>query len=209
MDSHPAPQPKPTPAQDSRDADDRRLVDGCRRGERASQRELYERHADRVYAVILKMTGNRDEAFDLSQDVFLRVFEKIDDFRGDSALSTWIHRVAVNTVLHHLRRARRGRAATDQIRERSSPYADASDPDLKLDLDAVLGDLSDDARAILLLRYQQDLSYAEIANILEISLGTVASRLNRARGQLKERMAGCFADTPDNRPPDPPTDGVD
>lgn len=173
-------------------AEDRHLVDGCMRGDRAVQRQLYERYADQVYAVILKMTSNRDEAFDLSQDVFLRVYQRVRGFRGESALGTWIHRVAINTVLSHLRSVRRERAATNEIREKSSPYADTPNPDLNLDLDAVLGDLPEDTRAIVLLRYQQDLCYAEIAEILEISMGTVASRLNRARGQLRERMAGYW-----------------
>jgi len=135
------------------------------------------------------MTGNREEALDLSQDIFIRVFEKIGEFRGESALGTWIHRIAVNTVLHHLRSARRGRAATDRVREKASPYAETPDPDLSMDLDVVLADLSDEERAILLLRYQQELSYTEIAQVLEIPIGTVGSRLNRAREQMRKRMA--------------------
>jgi RNA polymerase sigma-70 factor, ECF subfamily len=176
-------------------AEDRELVDGCLRGDRSVQRRLYDRYADRVYAVVLKMTGNREEAVDLSQDIFIRIFEKIGEFRGESALGTWIYRIAVNTTLHHLRSVRRGRAATDRVRERASPYAETPDPDLTMDLDVILADLSDDERAILLLRYQQDLSYAEIAQVLKIPMGTIASRLNRAREQMRQRMAS-YANNP-------------
>jgi RNA polymerase sigma-70 factor (ECF subfamily) len=146
------------------------------------------------------MTGNRDEAFDLSQEVFLRVFEKIGDFRGDSALSTWIHRVAVNAALHHLRHVRRGRAAAEQVRERTNPHVDSSDSDLRIDLDAVLADLPDLERTILVLRYQQELSYAEIAEILEVPTGTVGSRLTRARKQLRARMDGYSDEAAGSRP---------
>lgn len=176
------------------------LVEGCRRRDRSAQHRLYERYADRVYRLVLKMTGNRDDAFDLSQEVFLRVFDKIDTFRGDSALSTWIHRVTVNTVLHTLRRVRRGREAGERLCRRSSPYAENTDPDVAMDLDDVLSDIPDEERAILLLRYQQELDYAAIAEVLEIPAGTVGSRLNRARKLLRQRLAGYGTDAAKRQP---------
>ena len=188
-------------------AEDRELVDGCVEGDRAAQRRLYDRHADRVYTLVLKMTGNREEAFDLSQDIFIRVFDRIGDFRGDSALATWIHRIAVNRVLHYLRRIRRGRAATERLREKASQYADAPDADLSMDLDVVLADFPDVERAVLLLRYQQELSYAEIAEVLDIPMGTVGSRLNRARDQLKDRMASYLGNAAKDRAPEPAPEG--
>ncbi len=180
---------------DTAAAEDRELVEGCIQGDHTAQRRLYDRYADRVYAVVLRMLGNREEAIDLSQDIFLRVFEKIGDFRGDSALGTWIHRVAVNMALHYLRGVRRGRAATERLREKASPYADSSDPDLSMDVEAVLAGLPDEDRAIVLLRYQQDLTYAEIAEVLDIPMGTVGSRLNRIRAELKARMTGYAGGT--------------
>jgi RNA polymerase sigma-70 factor, ECF subfamily len=178
------------PTGDTPAPDDAGLTEGCRRRDRGAQRQLYERYADRVYALALRMTGNRDEAFDLSQEIFLRIFDRIGEFRGDAALGTWIHQVAVSRVLNHLRHTRRERAAVDRMRLQVSSHARAADADVGLDVEAVLADLPDESRAILLLRYQQGLSYAEIARVLEIPAGTVASRLNTAREKLKTLLAG-------------------
>jgi len=173
----------------SGDASEAELVRACQRGDRRAQHILYERYVLRVFALVRRMVGE-DEAFDITQDVFVRVLTKIGEFRGQSALTTWIHRVAVNEVLQRLRRRSRQQIAMERLAQARAANPGAVEPDVRLDLDAALAELPEDARAILLLRYQQGLSYAEIAEVLEIPAGTVASRLNRAREQVRRRLRG-------------------
>lgn len=169
--------------------DEAGLIRGCRAGDRAAQQALYETHAGRIYRLALRLSGNEQDAFDLTQDTFVRAFQHLESFDGRCRIGTWLYRVAVNEWLQFLRRRRteqphlrafalgRG-AARDERANRHAP-----------DVDAALAQLSVEHRLILLLRYHENLSYDEIAESLGVPPGTVASRLNRARNELRAALA--------------------
>ncbi len=168
--------------------EEEKLVQRCRSQDREAQHEVYRRTSQRIYRLLLRMTGDADAAFDLAQETYVRAFTRIGQFDGKSALATWLYRIAVNEALQHLRRA--GRAAsrlTDDParREAASPDTVAT----RLDVQAALARLTAIDRAMLLLRYQDGLDYAAIAEAVGCRPGTVASRLNRARGRLRELLA--------------------
>ena len=168
------------------DCSEKELVDACKRGYRQAQRVLYETHRDRVMSLMMKIAGNEDDAQDLSQQAFIRVMDRIGDFRGESALGTWIHRVAVNEALQHIRRKKRYQRITETISQHPRWTESVhEDPSVSMDVHEALGKLPDRMRQMVLLRYERGLDYSEIAESLGVKQGTVASGLNRARKQLK------------------------
>ncbi|WP_437598703.1 sigma-70 family RNA polymerase sigma factor [Sorangium sp. So ce590] len=161
---------------------------------------MYER---RVFALVYRMLGRRDEAEDLSQEVFVQVFKAIDQFRGESKLSTWIYRIAVNLCKNRTKYLSRRHADAqddvDAMAERVPLSAakgvsvgDVSRPDELVEgmqLEAVvkhaIGQLDPEFREALILRDVEDMSYEEIASVTGLPDGTVKSRIHRARGQLR------------------------
>jgi RNA polymerase sigma-70 factor (ECF subfamily) len=136
---------------------------------------------------MVRMVGIQDAA-DVTQQAFLQVFRKIGQFSGKSHIGTWIYRVAVNEALQHLRRAKRSklRALKHEPMDRSfDRHAHTDDKEL---LEQALGMLEPELRSAFLLREVEGLSYGEIAGTLEIPEGTVGSRLNRARRELKQHL---------------------
>jgi len=163
---------------------------GIIRGEIQPFEELFKVHHGRVYAVCLRMIGNAAEAEDLTQEVFLQVFRKLETFRGESAFSTWLHRLTVNSVLMHFRkrRSRREQLTEDgevperpisQSVSRSSPLLD------RLALDEAILKLSPGYRAVFVLHDVEGLQHVEIAEILGCSVGTSKSQLHKARRKLR------------------------
>jgi RNA polymerase sigma-70 factor (ECF subfamily) len=171
----------------SENCTEKELVEACSKGYKQAQKLLYETYNQRIVSLMMRMTGgDHDESFDLSQQAFVRVFDKIGDFRGDSALGTWIHRVAVNEALQHIRRKKRYQKITENLAEdprRSESVTE--DPALSIDVEAALRQLPDRMRRMVRLRYEQGMDYSEIAEELGVRQGTVASGLNRARKQLR------------------------
>ena len=163
-------------------------VDACVAGDRCAMQKLYEHCSGRVYALMVRMVGRQD-ADDLTQQVFLQMFRKLAQFNGRSKLETWLYRLATNEALQHLRRKKRQSAAPLL----SEPSADAPDriaatEEARL-LEAAMSRLEPELRAALLLKEQQNLSYREIAQSVGIPEGTVGSRLNRARKELRAELA--------------------
>ena len=172
------------------------------RDERAFN-ELVRAYQRRVFALVLRMLGNAAEAEDLAQEVFVQVFKAIDQFRGESKLSTWIYRIAVNLCKNrskYLSRRHVGRQDdVDAMADRSAftsakgvSVGDISRPDELVEgmqLEAVvkraIAQIDPDFRAVLVLRDVEDLSYEEIVAITGVAEGTVKSRLHRARAQLR------------------------
>ena len=151
---------------------------------------LYREHYSHVYAVTLRMTCDGTRAEDLTQEVFVRVWEKLPTFRGESALGTWIHTVAVRTTLEHLRAESRREArvvCTDEP-GRYAAEARRAMPETAVDLERALATLPPGARSVLLLHDVTGYRYHEIANLLGVSLGTVKSQLNRARRLMMEAL---------------------
>jgi RNA polymerase sigma-70 factor, ECF subfamily len=178
----------------------RRLQD---RDERAF-RELLELHRDRVFNITYRMLGNRSEAEDVSQEVFITVFKTIDSFRGDSKFSTWLYRVAVNHTKNRIKYlARRHDKKRDELDERSAETnsatsgspARAAQPDKALAsaqmeklMQEAIASLDEDQREVVVLRDIEDLSIEEICEITGLPDGTVKSRLHRARLVLRKKL---------------------
>jgi RNA polymerase sigma-70 factor (ECF subfamily) len=172
---------------------ERELVDRCRRGDRQAREEIYTRTSEHIYRLLLRMTRNPDDAFDLAQETYVRAFSRIEDFGGHSSLGTWLFRIAINEALQFARRSERERRKLRRV-----PASDGAESDTStrstaaLDVRDALQALPTADRAVLLLRYQEGLDYRAIAETIGCSEGTVASRLSRARRRMKEFLAGAY-----------------
>jgi RNA polymerase sigma-70 factor (ECF subfamily) len=168
-------------------------------GDAAAFEYLYRLHSRRVYAVCLRMVGNTTEAEDLTQEAFLLLFRKIHTFRGESAFSTWLHRLAVNIVLMHLRKkfppSVSIQATPDPEDETVSPNVDIGEPDLllegvvdRINLKRCIAQLPVGYRSIFVLHDIQGYQHNEIAEILGRSVGDSKSQLHKARMRLRELL---------------------
>jgi RNA polymerase sigma-70 factor (ECF subfamily) len=181
------------------------LVERCKAGDRTAFDELISGHQDRVLNTAFRLMGNYEEALDLTQEVFLNCFRKIENFKGDSALSTWLYRITVNTAKNRWKyQQSRGINRTTSLdapmdmedEERVKQYPDshptprkvATDREAVAFLEEHLQKLCEEHREVLVLRYIEELAYEEIAEILSLSLGTVKSRIHRARNELRDVM---------------------
>lgn len=171
------------------------LLAAARGGDRLAFEELYSRHKDRVYSFALYTTRAEDRARELTQEVFLRAFLRLDRFRGDSSFATWLHRMTLNLWIDQTRRHGRLRLASlDDAAARSLRGAEAADRSARRHeigraiYDAVSG-LSDKLRHVFLLKYVAEMSYDEIARTLGCSVGTVGSRLHRCLSALSKELA--------------------
>lgn len=171
-----------------------RVIDGCRRGDRAAFQLLFEAYKDKVYSIAFHYSGDESMARDISQQVFLKLFTIINQFREDSEFSTWLYRVVANACLDEHRKRKRF-VAVDDAREVSAMTARGSQEELYIksqmaeSVRAAIADLSPKLRMPILLKYVEDLSYEEIASVLDCSKGTVASRLNRGHKALARKLA--------------------
>lgn len=171
--------------------DDRALLDRFLEGDRRAFDQLMRAHEDRVFGICLRMLRDREWALDATQETFLTVFRKADRFGGRSAFSTWLHRVTVNTCYDQLRRRKR---------RETLPWPDDHDPadpasgdpfeaaDLRPELVDLLQGLPEEFRAAVVLSDVEGLGLQEVADILEVPVGTVKSRLFRARRILSDRL---------------------
>lgn len=187
---------------------DRELVSACQAALPAGLdgpfRQLYEQFKDRVYNVCYRITGNATDALDASQETFGIMFRKIGEFRFESKFSSWVYRIAVNASIDMKRRAGSRwlaslDAATDAARAQGNrieirddkieqPMHAASRHELQNEIQHAIDQLSPKMRAITVLRYVENLSYDEIAETLQISIGTVKSRLSRAHEALDREL---------------------
>lgn len=176
----------PTP-----DDGDSSLIARATAGDLAAARELYDRHAARVYRLAYRMCGDRDLAGDLTQDVFVRVFRQLGQFRGEAAFTTWLHRVAVTTCLNTLRKVKRFRGREvelDDAHEHSVGAPDR-DPVLHAALTTAIEALPDTLRIALVMHAIEGYTHVEIAAALGIAEGTSKSRVFEARAKLREMLA--------------------
>lgn len=165
-----------------------KVVESCQNGDPTAQRQLYELSHQSIYRLMMRMVGIQDAA-DVTQQAFLQVFRKIGQFSGKSQIGTWMYRVAVNEALQHLRRIKRSRLRPlehEPMDRTSDSHESVGDKQL---LEQALALIDPDLRSAFLLREVEGLSYAEIAEALTIPAGTVGSRLNRARRELKQHLA--------------------
>ncbi len=163
------------------------LVRAAQQGDMEAFEALYRKTSDRVYAVCLRMSGDTDRATELVQDVFVRVWQKLPGFRGDSQFTTWLHRLTVNLVLQD--RRSRGRREAREVGtadlERYGRAARRAMPGTRIDLERAIAGLPDKARRVLVLRDIEGYKYDEIARMTGVSLGTVKAQIHRARGLVK------------------------
>lgn len=185
--------------------DDATLAAQCRRGDGAAMDRLIKKYQDRLYNVILKICGNEHDAVELLQDTFVKVIEKIGSFESRSGLYTWIYRIAVNLTLNHCKRrmkftmqgleiacglenARAGLRRYLAAESITDPAKIAESRELCVLLHKALGMLDHDQRSIIVLCDIERMNYAQISSVLEIELGTVKSRLSRARSNLRKSL---------------------
>ncbi len=163
---------------------DHELAQRCARGDREAQRLLYDRCGDRIFRLLYRMSRNNDDALDLAQETFVRVFERIGAFDGSSRLITWVYRIAINRALQFRRRERvKSRVLGNLAQRRRDALTVRAGEERKNALDA-LARLPEAARALLVLRYVEGMSYHDMATVLQKPPGSIASGLNRARQLL-------------------------
>ena len=179
------------PAAGAGRAEELALVERCRNGDLAAFETIYRAHSGRLYSVACRMIGNPTEAEDLLQEVFLAAHRKLDTFRGESALGTWLYRLATNLCLDHLRsRAAKSSQLTDSLDD-DARWPDAGSRALaertvaKMDLERALAQLPDGCRAAFLLHDVEGLEHREVAGILGIAEGTSKSQVHKARLRLR------------------------
>jgi len=174
-------------------ASDRRLIERLQAGDVRAFEELVIAHQHRVFAVAQRMLGNAAEAEEIAQEVFLRVHRSIGEFRGESRLSTWLYAITSRLCLNRLAAGdRRFRRDDAEALERAPGPGDAAALLERSEVEAALRDaiaeLPEDRRIVVVLRDLEGLSYEEIAQALDLELGTVRSRLHRARTDLKAKL---------------------
>lgn len=191
--------------------DDHPLVQAAAGGDRRALDTLLRRHYDRIFAVCRRITGNDADAADAAQDALISIARSIGRFDGRAAFSTWAYRIATNASLDELRRRRRRPMLVD---DRTDPRAEGGDTQLvdpdagprveaiadRMAIDAALAQLPETFRVPLVLRDVGDLDYAEIAEALDIPVGTVKSRIARGRAQLVELLRAGNQVDPSERP---------
>jgi RNA polymerase sigma-70 factor (ECF subfamily) len=163
------------------------LVAACLAGDRDAMRQIYEQCSGRVYALMVRIVGSQD-ADDLTQQVFLQMFRKLDQFSGESKLETWLYRMATNEALQHLRKRKRQAFQPMTVEPSVSDSDQLMEAEKVQILEVALSRIDPELRAILSLKEEQNLSYRQIAESIGIPEGTVGSRLNRARKELREQL---------------------
>jgi RNA polymerase sigma-70 factor, ECF subfamily len=166
------------------------LVRRAQEGDTAAFERLYRLHVDRVHALCLRMVADRGRAEELTQDVFVRVWQALGSFRGDSAFATWVHRLAVNVVLGQLRTDRRrdARFQAEAELEGFQPAARHRDPGTRMDLEAAIAALPPGARQVFVLHDVEGYKHGEIAAMTGTAVGTMKAQLHRARKLLREAL---------------------
>jgi RNA polymerase sigma-70 factor (ECF subfamily) len=189
--------------------DDGALLIGLQAGDNSAYEELVHKFQQPVYNLVSRLMSDPDDAGDVVQEVFLKVFRSIGSFRGQSSLKTWIYRIAVNEGYNHRRwfsRHRKQEVGLDSEIEGTrtyqdvlpdptrSPFDSASDHETHELIERGLETLNPKFRAAVVLRDIEDLSYEEIADVLQVSLGTVKSRILRGREALREALVARMAE---------------
>jgi RNA polymerase sigma-70 factor (ECF subfamily) len=170
------------------------FLDRLRRGDRRAFESLVTMHQHRVYGLALRMLGSPSEAQDAAQEVFIRAFRSIADFRGDARLSTWLYAITSRVCLSRLgsggrRRMHEGEEVLARLPDGAPPPGETIErSELEAALRRAIGELPEDRRIVVLLRDIEGLAYEEIARALALPVGTVRSRLHRARLDLRDKL---------------------
>jgi RNA polymerase sigma-70 factor (ECF subfamily) len=156
-----------------------------------AERALYDAHVDRVYRLAYRLTGDDDYARDVTQETFVRAFDRIATFRHDAALSTWLHRITVSVGLNHVRKIKRDHTRETPLDAVAEPAAPGrvAEPDLKERMAAAIKALPTGYRTVFVLHDVEDFTHEEIATSLGIDIGTSKAQLFRARRKLRAALA--------------------
>jgi len=159
-------------------------------GDMAAFEMLYRMHVERVYAICFRLTASRDLAERLTQDVFIQTWEKLSSFRGEAAFTTWLHRLAVNTVLQDLRKEKRRKERFIETEEMETIATTSSAPvvAIRIDLEKAIEKLPERARTVFVLYDVEGYRHEEIAEMMNTSIGTSKAQLHRARKLLRKAL---------------------
>jgi RNA polymerase sigma-70 factor (ECF subfamily) len=184
-------------AMDHSAATDDALVQAARAGDMVAFEELVARHRDKIYARAYTMMRNEDEAVDLSQEAWVKGWQRLEQFQGESSFTTWMTRIVINLCLDQLRKRKRQRAESIEALDEESGGVERQMPvvavnptegmeraELRVRIDAALGKLSEAHRTVLVLHEFEHMEYKNIAKAMECSIGTVMSRLFYARRKM-------------------------
>ena len=168
--------------------DERALIRQAQRSDARAFEELYRMHVDRIYGICLRMTGNVSEAEDCAQEAFIQAWNKMDKFRGDSAFSTWLHRIAVNSVLGRIRKAKREQDRLTAVGEIEGTTVTTGDTGELRDLSEAVDRLPQGARNVFVLHAIYGYSHNETGEMLGIATGTSKAQLHRAKRLLAQQL---------------------
>jgi RNA polymerase sigma-70 factor (ECF subfamily) len=181
--------------------DDAELVDAARRGDRDAFRTLFERYHRKAYALAFGVLRHQDDALDVVQDAFIKAHKYLDKFEGHSSFYTWLYRIVMNLAIDHLRKHRRVKPVEldEQHLDESddallpkilgaNPGRALMDKEIRARIDQALGELSDNHRAVLIMRELEGMSYEEMAQAMGCSKGTIMSRLFHARKNMQKQL---------------------
>lgn len=207
--------PRSHPEAAARAPGDEQLVDSARRGDRAAFDQLVRRHADRLYAVLLRFTADPDEAEEATQEAFLRAWRRLDAFEGRSQFFTWLYRIGINEAKRRAtRRPPAGRVVSSEERtvddvadERAGPEEQAEHGELREALEAAIRALPEEYRVPLVLRDVEGLSTTEAAGVMELKEAAFKSRLHRARMAVREAVDDYLASAAEHAEPETPPPG--
>ncbi len=187
---------------DNSSASDEQLVGAAKNGDMAAFEELVARHRDKIYARAFSMMRNEDEAVDLSQEAWVKSWQRLKQFQGDSSFGTWMTRIVINLCLDQLRRRKRQRTESIEEMDEESGGVERQMPvvivnpterlergELRKRIDGALQQLSHEHRTVLVLHEFEDMEYKEIARTMGCSIGTVMSRLFYARRKMAVLLA--------------------
>ena len=169
------------------------LISRARGGDREAFGELVEQYRDNVYRLAYRMCGNAYDADEAAQEAFVAAWRALPNFRGDAKFSTWLYRLTTNAAIDVMRREKRHQSAGDGemievADDADSPQETVERTEQQEAVQEALATLSEEYREVLLLRYMEELDYAEIAEVLQLPSGTVKSRINRAKAALKTAL---------------------
>jgi RNA polymerase sigma-70 factor (ECF subfamily) len=193
--------------------DDAELVAAARRGDRDAFRTLFERYHRRAYALAFGVLRHQDDALDVVQDAFIKAHKYLDKFEGNSSFYTWLYRIVMNLAIDHLRKHRRVKPVEldeQHLEERAgddallptilggNPGRALMDKEIRARIDQALGALSENHRAVLVMRELEGLSYEEMAQAMGCSKGTIMSRLFHARKNMQRQLVDLVDRAPAN-----------
>lgn len=171
--------------------DDRDLIRRILAGDAAAERQLYDRHVDRIYRLAYRLTGDDDLAQDCTQDTFIRAFDRLAEFRGEAAFSTWLYVIARSVVLNALRKVKRFRRREAPLEAAATVGSEArsAEPDLRQRLARAIDDLPEKYRTVFVMHDVEGFTHEEIGAALAVPTGTSKAQLFRARAKLREALS--------------------